>query len=1134
MMNQKCNASHPVKILNNGYCRGSQLKKLPICMALSCIFSSNAHALPQSPTVVSGGVGIHSINNTLEINQTSNKAVINWQQFGIAPGESVRFNQLSSTSITLNRVTGSDSSTINGTLTANGRIFIINPNGVLFGENAQLNVGGIVATTMGINDAEFLSGNYKFHKEGNSQRSVVNSGSITAVEGGYIVMLSDQVKNNGSIDSPAGAVLMGAGAEATLYFSNQSLVGYAISKETAAALVENTKKIKAQGGTVSLVARGINSLDQAQRAVVNNAGIIEAQALKNKAGKIELSADMHSGRISVSGTLDASGMDDQGGEIATSAATVNIDPNAVINASGPAGKSGIWTVNAGDATIGEGRDSIHQNALIQALEKNNVVINALGTGVEGTGNLVVSQSISSSAVNKLSLKAIGDVSINDSVSIDKGGLVVYADTLGTGVGRVKFSGYGQISAKNNGSIDLYTNVASYTDNAIYDGFITTPYSLWMLVNTVDQLQNIGTNLSGQYALGRDIDASETRNWNGGAGFAPLGMSFSNPFAGKLDGMNRTISNLYINRPTTDYVGLFGKSEGEIRNIGLINVYVRGSDTVGAFIGDNDGGILANVYATGYVRAEGDPNIMSSGRTLFTGGLVGVNSMKLKSGIGLVRGQIIDAFSDVIVSGNSGLGGIVGFNTGSVERVFATGKIELTGDTSSSISGGIAGTNFYDGSISNAYWSNDTTGQSTVAGLNFGQVDTASINRKLTYSDLKTATLEPEFTDKWHRYDGYSIPLLKSFLKPLTVYSLDQDISKVYDGQAVLSTEKYYFSDSNINLGNLKFTPLAPYESGVDVGSYEKNIVQNVWSNQQGYLIKRPVVEKVVKVEVDYRPIIVKAVTDNRLYDGSSNSGLSPELFESNSTGNHGLASGDALTANQAFDSKDVGNRTLQVKDVNISDKNGRNVTANYKIAKLETTGVIRENPGPDNPGNNNGTGGNQGGNTNNGGNQTGNNSNGGTSGNSGGNQDSGTGNGGNQTGNNSNGGTSGNNGGTLGGQAGNVNDGGNQGSNSGNSSGQLPGGSGQANSGGNRDIPSSNNPGNNGGTIADNAVNGNNQNWDIALNTSPVDRFIRSNNSLVWQNVNDEEKQRSRQIRQIGTNGVILTVKDNGINAPAE
>ena len=1117
MMNKKCTAFHPEKKLQKNHSHVFRFRKLPICMTLSCIFSSNAYALPQNPTVAFGDVEITSSNNSLAINQSGNKAVINWQQFNIAPGETVRFNQPSSTAITLNRVTGVDSSTINGALMANGRIFIVNPNGVLFGENAQINVGGIVASTLDISDADFLSSNYTFRKNGNTPRSVANSGSFTAVEGGYVVMLSDTVRNDGTIDSPTGSVLMGAGAEATLYFSNHALVGYSISKETAAALVENAKKIRAQGGTVSLVARGANSLDQAQSAVVNNTGIIEAQALKNKAGKIELSADMHSGRVSVNGTLDVSGVDYQGGEISTSAATVNVDPDAVINANGAAGKNGAWTVNAGNATIGEGWGNIHQNALDRALQKGKVIINALGTGADGTGNLVVDKPIFSSAANKLSLKAVGDISINEAVSVGAGGLLAYADIAGSGKGSVKFSGPGKLSAENNGAIDLYTNVASYTDTTMYNGFITTPYNLWMLVNNVDQLQKISTNLSGQYALGRDIDASETRNWNGGAGFTPIGASYLNPFVGKLDGMNRTISNLYINRPTTDYVGLIGKSEGEIRNLGLINAYVRGSDTVGTFIGDNDGGVLANVYATGYVRAEGDPNIMTSGRTLFTGGLVGSNSMGTKDG-GLVRGQIIDAYSDVTVSGNSGLGGIVGFNMGSVERVFATGKIELTGDTSASVSGGIAGTNFYGGRVSNAYWSNDTTGQSTVTGLNFGDIDTASINRKLTYSDLKTATLEPEFADKWYRYDGYSLPLLKSFLKPITVYSLDQDISKVYDGQSVSPAGKYYFSDQNINAAAVQFSPAAISESWEDAGSYSKIAYRDVWSNQQGYLIEKPMVKDSVTVEINQRPIVVKAVADDRIFDGSSSSGLLPELPGSASTSNYGLAIDERLVANQVFDSSEVGNRTLQVKDVNIFDKNGRDVTANYKIAKLDTKGVIREKSNPENPDNNSGSGGSQGGNTGNGGDQTGNNDNNGNNGNSG------------------NSGNSGSDGGNSGNQGGNANNGGNQGNNSGNSSGQTPqtpAGPDQANSGGNRDVPSSNDS-SKGGTIVDNSGNGSNQGRDNALNTNPLDQFVRSSNSLVWQNVDDEQTQKSRQIRKMGRNNVVLTLKDQGINIPAE
>jgi filamentous hemagglutinin family protein len=1078
----------------------SQFRKLPICLALSCIFSSSVHALPQTPVIGFGTVNITSSSNVMEINQAGNKAVINWQQFGVGAGETVKFNQPSNAAITLNRVLGTDSSTINGTLTANGRVFIINPNGVLFGESAQLNVGGIVASTMGLSDADFLSSNYNFYKESNATRSVTNSGSITAVEGGYVVMLSDQVRNAGSIDAPLGSVLMGAGAEATLYFSKNALVGYAIPKETAAALVENAKNIKAHGGMIALVANGLSSLDQAQRAVVNNTGIIEAQALKNKAGKIELSADMHGGRVSMSGTLDASGMDYQGGEITTSAATVNIDPVAVITTNSSVGKTGTWTVNAGNAAIGGNLDNISDQALNQALKSNNVVINAVGTGVAGTGNLEVNKQISSSGTNKISLKATGDISINAPISVDAGGIVVYADTPGAGVGRIKFSEVGKISANNNGTVDLYTNVAQYTDNAIYDGFITSPYSLWMLVNNADQLQKINTNLSGKYAIGRDIDAGDTRKWHNGEGFIPLGASFSSPFVGKLDGMNRTISNLYINRPTTDYVGLFSISQGDIKNLGLINAYVRGSDTVGTFIGSNAGGMLSNVYATGYVRAEGDPKIMSSDRPLHTGGLVGVNGMALKNLFTFVTGQITDAYSDVTVSGNSGLGGIVGTNYGFVDRVYAVGKIELTGDTTSSVSGGIAGINSYGSSISNAYWATDSTSQSAIVGLNQGRIDNASLGRQVTYNDLKKIPLEASFSENWYRYDGYTLPLLKSFLKPLSIFSLDQDINKIYDGKVISSSEKYYFSENNAPFsGNLQSTPFKSFESGADVGFYSNNSARNFWSNQQGYLMDHPVLDDIVTAQINHRPIVVAAIPDSREYDGSSNSNSVPQLSGSVSSGNYGLAIGDTMTAHQEFDSSETGSRTLQVKNVDIFNKDGKKVTSNYMIAKVDTLGVILQKtvlePPHENP-------------------------------------DGGSGNPVRDGGNSANPGSNGSNGSNNGNQGNNGNSG-NQASNAGNSSGASPGVPDQASNTTNRNTPLPNDPSSNIGVISGKPGTGNNLDQDFSLGLSPIERFNRSRNSLAWQNVDDEESQRLRQIRRIGRTKAVLTLKDDGIEAPA-
>ena len=902
-------------------------------MAIACFYSSTAQALPQHPSVASGNVHILTSGPGMEIRQGSSKAIINWQNFSIEPGESVRFSQPSSSSLVLNRVTGLDSSILNGTLTANGRVFIINPNGVLLGKNAQVNVGGIVASTLDITNADFLNHDFNFAKQGNPPALVKNEGYISAVEGGYVVMLSDHVSNNGNIDARGGSVLMGAGGQVALYFSKDSLVGYAITREAALALVENARNITAAGGTVSLAARGMDNASQS--AVVNNTGIIEAKSLRHSQGKIELAADMQGGRVLVNGRLDASASDNDGGNINVSGARVSIAPDATITTAAAGGQTGLFTVRTATAHISDQQDEIHHAALERTLASSNVIISAEDNGRQHSGHLGVDNAISANGQNTLFLKAEKDIVVNAGITMAGGSLTIRADTKGTGNGYLKFSESGAIRSNNAASINLYTNVADYRNTGIYDAFITSPYSLWMLVNNVTQLQNINRNLSGKYALGRDIDAVETGTWDGG--FHPIG-NHNNEFKGELDGMSHVISNLRIHRPYHGNVGLFGVSQGIIRNLGLVNVDITGNDTAGAVAGYNSG-LISNVYATGTVSID-VPSGYSETVPYRAGGLVGVNAHK---------GFISNAYSLVTVRGKLSLGGIVGHNMGRIDSVYAAGKVgDVEAPAEHRIIGGIAGLN--EGEISNAYWTTDGTGQYRAVGINAGTIDANTKKGKLNSTSLKNSVLNLDFENTWVRYQGYTAPYLKSFMKPLNVVALDANVVKPYDGKPALLKGRWLYSDPDAQFSAmLQSTPDQPDNNTVDVGISDYKNTRQFWSDQQGYYIKNPVVEQKFSVEISERPILVKAVEDVKTHDASINSTAKPAISDVLDVQNLGLADGDSVIAHQTFDSTDIGNRMLQVAGVTIKNKDGKDVTLNYRIAKADATGFISvPSTGPDN------------------------------------------------------------------------------------------------------------------------------------------------------------------------------------------
>ncbi|HWK51657.1 MAG TPA: filamentous hemagglutinin N-terminal domain-containing protein, partial [Steroidobacter sp.] len=180
-------------------------------------FDANAvdsNALPSNATVTAGNVSVSTQGNQLTVDQQTDRAIINWQSFDIGQDAAVRFVQPDVSSVALNRVVGGKASEILGRLDANGQVYLVNPSGVLFGKSAQVNVGGLVASTMQITDADFLAGRDRFTLDG-STGSVVNEGSITAADGGRIVLLGAKVSNSGTLAAAGGNVALAAGRQVT-------------------------------------------------------------------------------------------------------------------------------------------------------------------------------------------------------------------------------------------------------------------------------------------------------------------------------------------------------------------------------------------------------------------------------------------------------------------------------------------------------------------------------------------------------------------------------------------------------------------------------------------------------------------------------------------------------------------------------------------------------------------------------------------------------------------------------------------------------------------------------------------------------------------------------------------------------
>ena len=406
-----------------------------VAASLLVAFGSSAYALPAGGAVSAGGATIVGGPGNLTISQSSQNVAINWQSFSIGQGEAVTFVQPNASSVALNRVLGSDPSSILGNLTANGRVFLLNPNGILFGSGSQVNVGGLVASTLNISDADFMAGRYQF--TGTGTGTVVNQGSINA-DGGYVALLGANVSNQGTISARLGTVALAAGNAVTLDLAGDGLLNVTINQGVAAAMVQNAGLIRADGGQVLLTAQAAGSLLQ---GVVNNTGIIQAHTIENLNGSIKLLGDMQTGAVNVGGTLDASApRGGNGGFIETSARTVNIANDAKVTTAASAGVTGTWLIDPIDFNIQALGGDITGPALTALLVNNNVTISTVTTGTNtattffaapGQGDINVNDAVgvanswtAAGAPTTLTLNSARDVNVNQAITATKGNLII--------------------------------------------------------------------------------------------------------------------------------------------------------------------------------------------------------------------------------------------------------------------------------------------------------------------------------------------------------------------------------------------------------------------------------------------------------------------------------------------------------------------------------------------------------------------------------------------------------------------------------------------------------------------------------------------------------------------------------------
>ncbi|EDD0021632.1 filamentous hemagglutinin N-terminal domain-containing protein [Salmonella enterica subsp. enterica] len=335
--------------------------------------------LPTGGQIVGGQGSISTSGNQMTIHQQTQNMATNWHSFDIGKNNTVQFVQPNSSSVALNRVTGASGSQIMGTLKANGQVFILNPNGVLFGKNARVDVGGLVASTKNISTTDFMKGQYTLSGSGNPGAQVVNQGSLTTSKGGYIVLAGERVSNSGTVTTPSGKTILAAGKTVTLQLDNGGLTSVSVNGSVVNALVENQGLISATNGQVYLTAKG---QDMLLNTVVNNSGTVEAKGLANRGGEIVLNGG-DSGVVSQSGHLLADSQTGQGGKITLEGQNIHLAGGSLTTATGKTG--------GGEVYVGggwQGQDSHIKNASKVVMDKTATVdVSATENGNGGTAVL---------------------------------------------------------------------------------------------------------------------------------------------------------------------------------------------------------------------------------------------------------------------------------------------------------------------------------------------------------------------------------------------------------------------------------------------------------------------------------------------------------------------------------------------------------------------------------------------------------------------------------------------------------------------------------------------------------------------------------------------------------------------------
>ncbi len=353
------------------------------------MISISCFANPTGGQVVGNTATISNPNaNTVIINQTTSKSIINWQSYNIGKHEQVIYQQPNRSSISLNRINPSNGvSKIYGRIIANGQVWLLNPAGIFFGPSAYVNVGGLIATTGKLSDQDFLEGNYHFSNDSLFNGAIINQGQLIAAQHGLIALIGGAVSNEGYISAEYGQVALGAGNAFTLTFAGNDLIGFTVDKPVTQKAtdqdgnrlpdgINNSGQIIANGGHILMSADAVaNVLDNA----VNVKGLVKAHSIQKEGSEIVINGSPTAGTVVIAGELNASGKGakSKGGNITVTGSKIVLRSTAKLDASGEQG-GGEILIGGNERGIGPLLHASTLNMASGAVIKANALTNGNG------------------------------------------------------------------------------------------------------------------------------------------------------------------------------------------------------------------------------------------------------------------------------------------------------------------------------------------------------------------------------------------------------------------------------------------------------------------------------------------------------------------------------------------------------------------------------------------------------------------------------------------------------------------------------------------------------------------------------------------------------------------------------------